>query len=62
MQIYQQNYVSWIFVFKDAKDVFKIVVTVEIQSVFDLEINQNEVFFIFKKLFLTSANQNDPKK
>jgi hypothetical protein len=41
------------------------VVAIAFQSVFNLEIYQNNIFFIFKKLFLTSARQNDlktPKK
>jgi hypothetical protein len=39
---------------------FGIVVTVVVQSAFCLEIHQNKVF-IFLKLFLTSAHQNDMK-
>ena len=39
----------------------EIVITVAVQSVFRLEIHQNEIFFIFKKLFLISAHQNDLK-
>jgi hypothetical protein len=31
------------------------------QSVFHVEIHQNDIFFIFLKLFLRSAYQNDPK-
>jgi hypothetical protein len=38
------------------------VVVVAVQSVFRLEIHQNKGFFIFKKLFLTSAHQNDLKR
>jgi len=37
------------------------MVVVAFQSAFHLEIYQNNIFFIFKKLFLTSAHQNDPK-
>jgi hypothetical protein len=28
---------------------------------FRVEMHQNDVFFIFKKVFLRSAHQNDPK-
>jgi hypothetical protein len=31
------------------------------QSVFHAEIHQNDIFFIFKKLFLRLAHQNNPK-
>jgi len=34
---------------------------VAFQSAFRVEIYQNDVFFIFKKLFLKSAHQNDSK-
>jgi hypothetical protein len=34
---------------------------VAVQSVFRLEMHQNDVFLIFKKLFLRSAHQNDLK-
>jgi len=37
------------------------VVAVAFQSVFHSEIYQNNIFFIFKKLFLTSTHQNDSK-
>jgi hypothetical protein len=37
------------------------VVAVTFQSVFYLEMHQNNIFFIFKKLFLISAHQNDMK-
>jgi hypothetical protein len=37
------------------------MVAVIFQSVFRAEIYQNNIFFIFKKLFLRSAYQNDPK-
>jgi len=40
---------------------FGSVVVVVFQSVFHAEIYQNNIFFIFKKLFLRSAHQNDPK-
>jgi len=39
---------------------FKIIVTVIVQSVFYLKIYQNN-FFIFYKLFLISAHQNNLK-
>jgi hypothetical protein len=41
--------------------VFDIVVAVTFQSVFCLEMYQNNIFFIFKNLFLSSAHQNNPK-
>ena len=37
------------------------MVAVAFQSVFHAEIHQNNIFFIFLKLFLRSAHQNDPK-
>jgi hypothetical protein len=40
---------------------FGIVVAVVFESVFCLEIYQNNIFFIFKNLFPTSAHQNDLK-
>jgi hypothetical protein len=40
---------------------FGSVVVIVFQSVFHAEIHQNDIFFIFKKLFLRSAHQNDPK-
>jgi len=40
---------------------FGIVVAVAVQNVFRLEMYQNEVFLFFKKIFLTSAYQNDLK-
>jgi hypothetical protein len=40
---------------------FVIVVAVAVQSVFRLEMHQNDIFFIFKKLFLRSTHQNDLK-
>jgi len=42
--------------------VFGIVVAVAVQNVFCLEMHQNKVFFLKKKLFLTSAHQNNLKK
>jgi len=41
--------------------VFGSVVAVTFQIAFRAEIHANDVFFIFKKLFLISAHQNDPK-
>jgi hypothetical protein len=41
--------------------VFGSVVAVAFQSVFHSEMYQNNIFFIFKKLFLASAHQNDLK-
>jgi hypothetical protein len=38
------------------------VVAVAFQITFCAEIYVNDVFFIFKKLFLISAHQNDPKR
>ena len=40
---------------------FESVIAVAFQSVFYSEIYQNNIFFIFKKLFLTSAHQNNLK-
>jgi hypothetical protein len=40
---------------------FRSVVAVAFQSVFRAEMHQNDVFSFFKKLFLRSAHQNDPK-
>jgi hypothetical protein len=37
------------------------VVAVAVQGAFLIEMHQNEIFFIFKKSFLTSAHQNDMK-
>ena len=31
------------------------------QSIFYAEMNQNDIFFYLKKLFLRSVHQNDPK-
>jgi hypothetical protein len=39
---------------------FESVVAIAFQSAFYAEMHQND-FFIFKKLFLRSAHQNDPK-
>jgi hypothetical protein len=36
-------------------------IVVVFQSVFRAEMHQNDIFFIFKKLFLKSAYQNNPK-
>jgi hypothetical protein len=38
------------------------VVVGAFQIIFRAKIHVNDVFFIFKKLFLTSAHQNDPKR
>jgi hypothetical protein len=35
------------------------VIVVAYQITFYLEMHQNNIFFIFKKLFLISAHQND---
>ena len=40
---------------------FGSAVAVAFQSVYRAEIYQNDIFFIFKKLFLKSAHQNDIK-
>jgi len=40
---------------------FGSVVAVAFQSDFNAETHQNDIFFIFKKLFLRSAHQNDSK-
>jgi hypothetical protein len=40
---------------------FGNVIVVAFQSVFRAEMHQNDIFFIFKKLFLRSGHQNDPK-
>jgi hypothetical protein len=37
------------------------VIAIAFQSVFHAEMHQNNIFFIFKKLFLRSGNQNDSK-
>jgi hypothetical protein len=41
--------------------VFGSVVAVVFQNIFHSKMYQNNIFFIFKKLFLTSAHQNDLK-
>jgi hypothetical protein len=43
------------------KSVFGSVIAVVFQIAFRAEIHANDVFFIFLKLFLTLAHQNDPK-
>ena len=40
---------------------FGIVIAIAFQIAFRAEIHANDVFLFFKKLFLTSAHQNDPK-
>jgi hypothetical protein len=40
---------------------FGSVVAVAFQITFRVKIHANNIFFIFKKLFLTSAHQNNPK-
>jgi len=37
------------------------VVAIAFQNVFYTEMHQNNFYFIFKKLFLRSVYQNDPK-
>jgi hypothetical protein len=44
-----------------SSEVFGSAVAVAVQSVFHLEMHQNNIFFIFKKLFLILAYQNDLK-
>jgi len=41
--------------------VFGSVVAVAFQSTFHSKLYQNNVFLFFKKLFLISTHQNDPK-
>jgi len=41
--------------------VIDIIVVVVFQNVFCLEMHENIIFFILKKLFLISAHQNNPK-
>jgi hypothetical protein len=43
------------------KGMFRSMVTIVFQSVFYSEIYQNNFYFILKKLFLTSAHQNNSK-
>jgi hypothetical protein len=40
---------------------FGNVVVVAFQIIFRAKMHVNDVFLFFKKLFLTSAHQNDPK-
>jgi hypothetical protein len=40
---------------------FESVVAIVFQSAFHAEMHQNDIFFIFLKLFLRSTHQNDPK-
>jgi len=40
---------------------FEKVILIAVQSDFHWEIFQNNIFFIFLKLFLTSAHENDLK-
>jgi hypothetical protein len=40
---------------------FGSVVVVVFQIIFYAEMQANDIFFIFKKLFLTSVHENDPK-
>jgi hypothetical protein len=40
---------------------FESVVAIVFQNVFHTEMHQNNFYFIFKKLFLKSVYQNDPK-
>jgi len=42
-------------------NMFGSVVAVAFQIIFCAEIHANDFFFIFEKLFLTSARENDPK-
>jgi len=44
-----------------AKRLFGSVVVIAFQNIFRSEIHQNDIFFIFKKLVLRSAHQNDSK-
>jgi hypothetical protein len=37
------------------------MVVVAFQNIFHTEMHQNNIFFIFKKLFLRSTHQNDSK-
>ena len=43
------------------KKLIESVVAVAFQSVFCVEIYQNDVFLFLKNLFLKSTHQNDPK-
>jgi len=40
---------------------FESLVVVVFQSIFHLEMHQNDIFLFFKKLFLISAHQNNLK-
>jgi hypothetical protein len=40
---------------------FMSMVMIAVQSIFYLEMYQNNIFFIFKKLLFTSTHQNDLK-
>jgi hypothetical protein len=46
---------------REIMSVFGSVVALAFQSAFHLEKHVNNVFFIFQKLFLRSAHQNDLK-
>jgi hypothetical protein len=54
-------YKKQLFAASCAKRVFDSVVMVAFQITFRAEIHANDIFLFFKKLFLTSAHQNDPK-
>jgi hypothetical protein len=43
------------------KGMFEKVIVVAVQSDFHLEMHQNNIYFYFLKLFLTSAHRNDLK-
>jgi hypothetical protein len=51
----------WIVNWPSLQGMFRSVVAVAYQSLFRSEIHQNNIFFIFKKLFLTSSHQNNFK-
>jgi len=38
-----------------------VVVAIDFQSAFHVEMHQNDIFFILKKLFLKSTHQNNLK-
>jgi hypothetical protein len=40
---------------------FESVIAVVFQSIFRVKMHQNDIFLFFKKLFLRSGYQNDPK-
>jgi hypothetical protein len=50
-----------LYVMSSFSTLFGSLVAVIFQSIFYVEIHQNNIFFILKKLFLRSAHQNDPK-